>query len=232
MRRRIANRSLENPHTQPWSRLAMSYTTSSQCIPRRPRENHRSTPLRGCGNQRSLALDTVQHNVQWAFAVPFRAMSSNATPRRHHHLNREGIARAALELIDRDGLAGLSMRKLAATLHVGATNLYPYVPGREELLLEVIALLLSEVDLSERPGLGWEECVVSVGASLRGMAMRHPHAFPLVASARYDEWPLIDYSRRVEHLFSVRDFRSSSYLRWQACSMPTQRAISCSRHRS
>jgi AcrR family transcriptional regulator len=128
-------------------------------------------------------------------------MSSNATPRRHHHLNREGIARAALELIDRDGLAGLSMRRLAATLHVGATNLYPYVPGREELLRDVIALLLSEVDLSERPGLGWEECVVSVGASLRGMAMRHPHAFPLVASARYDEWPLIDYSRRVEHLF-------------------------------
>lgn len=95
------------------------------------------------------------------------------------------------------------MRKLAAALHVGATNLYPYVTDKESLLHDVLALLLSEVDLSERPGVGWEECVVSVGASLREMALRHPHAFPLVALAPYDDPALVSYARRVERLFAA-----------------------------
>jgi TetR/AcrR family tetracycline transcriptional repressor len=127
-------------------------------------------------------------------------MSRSATPRRHHHLNREAIARAALDLVDLEGVEALSMRKLAAALHVRATNLYPYVADKESILCDVVALLLSEIDLSERPGVGWEELVISVGASLREMAMRHPRAFPLVALARYDEWPLIDYTLRVERL--------------------------------
>ena len=128
-------------------------------------------------------------------------MSRNPTPRRHHHLGRESIARAALELIDRDGLARLSMHRLAAELHVRATNLYPYVTDKESLLHDVLELLLAEVDLSERPGVGWEECVLAVGVSLREMALRHPHAFPLVALASYDDPALVSYSRRVERLF-------------------------------
>jgi len=104
-------------------------------------------------------------------------------------------------LIDRDGLAGLSMHKLAAELNVRATNLYPYVTDKESLLSDVLGLLLSEVDLSERPGLGWEDCVVAVGASLREMALRHPHAFPLVALASDDDPALISYSGRVSRLF-------------------------------
>jgi AcrR family transcriptional regulator len=128
-------------------------------------------------------------------------MSRNPTPRRHHHLRRESIARAALELIDREGLASLSMHRLAADLHVRATNLYPYVADKEGLLHDVLELLLAEVDLSERPGVGWEDCVIAVGVSLREMALRHPHAFPLVGLASYYDPALVGYSRRVERLF-------------------------------
>jgi len=128
-------------------------------------------------------------------------VTKNPTPRRHHHLSREAIAQAAVDLIDREGLEALSLRRLAATLHVRATNLYTYVPDKESLVQDVVALLLSEVDLRDRPGVAWEECVVSVGMSLRDMALRHPRAFPLVAVARYDEWPMIRHGERVERLF-------------------------------
>lgn len=37
---------------------------------------------------------------------------------------------AALRLLDREGLAGLSMRSLAAELGTGAMTLYNYVPQR------------------------------------------------------------------------------------------------------
>jgi AcrR family transcriptional regulator len=130
-----------------------------------------------------------------------KAVPGAPKPRRHHHLSREAIARAALDLIDREGIAALSMRSLAATLRVRAMNLYAYVEDKESILQDVVALLLSEVDLSERLGIAWDEVAVSVGQSLREMAMRHPRAFPLVALARYDEPPLPEHGQRLRHLF-------------------------------
>ncbi|MFF2556365.1 TetR/AcrR family transcriptional regulator [Nocardia sp. NPDC058058] len=48
-------------------------------------------------------------------------------------LTTEHIVRAAIALADRDGSAGLSMRRTAAELGVGVMSLYRYVPGKEEL---------------------------------------------------------------------------------------------------
>lgn len=49
-------------------------------------------------------------------------------------LTLESIVRAGVELADRDGLAALSMRNVAAELGVGTMTLYRYVPGKGELL--------------------------------------------------------------------------------------------------
>ena len=121
-------------------------------------------------------------------------------PRRHHHLSRESIARAALELVDRDGAGALSVRRLAESLSVGPTNLYTYYQDRDGIVLGVIALMLAEVEPPDDPGLSWEECLHVVLTSLREMALRHPRAFPLVAVASYDEWPMVEYDRRLDRL--------------------------------
>ncbi|MEE6260239.1 TetR/AcrR family transcriptional regulator [Plantactinospora sonchi] len=44
------------------------------------------------------------------------------------------IVRAAIEIADAEGLAGLSMRRVADQLGVTAMSLYTYVPGKGELL--------------------------------------------------------------------------------------------------
>lgn len=49
-------------------------------------------------------------------------------------LTLERIVTAAVRLADREGLAALSMRKVAAELDVGTMSLYRYVPGKGELL--------------------------------------------------------------------------------------------------
>lgn len=49
-------------------------------------------------------------------------------------LTLERIVAAAVGLADREGLAALSMRKVAAELGVGTMSLYRYVPGKGELL--------------------------------------------------------------------------------------------------
>ncbi|MFG3054072.1 TetR/AcrR family transcriptional regulator [Kitasatospora sp. NPDC048239] len=49
-------------------------------------------------------------------------------------LTREALAAAALRVLERDGLAGLSMRKVAAEVGVKAASLYWHVRNKEELL--------------------------------------------------------------------------------------------------
>ena len=52
-------------------------------------------------------------------------------------LSRERIRETALELIDRDGLPELSMRKLAAELGVQAASLYGHYPTKDDLLADI-----------------------------------------------------------------------------------------------
>ncbi|MGW3496675.1 TetR/AcrR family transcriptional regulator [Streptomyces sp. NPDC001020] len=49
-------------------------------------------------------------------------------------VTREALAQAALRVLERDGLAGLSMRKVAAEIGVKAASLYWHVRNKEELL--------------------------------------------------------------------------------------------------
>jgi AcrR family transcriptional regulator len=49
-------------------------------------------------------------------------------------LTVERIVRAAIEVADAEGLAALSMRRVADQLGVGTMSLYTYVPGKAELI--------------------------------------------------------------------------------------------------
>ncbi|MET9862963.1 TetR/AcrR family transcriptional regulator [Streptomyces smyrnaeus] len=68
------------------------------------------------------------------------------------------IVAAAVDLADREGLAALSMRRVATELGVGTMSLYRYVPGKDEL----IALMCDQValppgDLEQWRGRSWRE---------------------------------------------------------------------------
>ncbi|NSC22368.1 TetR/AcrR family transcriptional regulator [Streptomyces albus subsp. chlorinus] len=73
-------------------------------------------------------------------------------------LTLTGIVAAAVALADREGLAALSMRRLAGELGVGTMSLYRYVPGKDEL----VALMVDHVEtppdeLDLRRGRTWRE---------------------------------------------------------------------------
>lgn len=53
-------------------------------------------------------------------------------------LSRETVARAALAVLDAEGLDALSMRRLASDLGVGTMTLYGYVRSKRELLAAVV----------------------------------------------------------------------------------------------
>ena len=89
-------------------------------------------------------------------------------------LSREQIVASAMELLDTEGLTGLSIRKLAAKLGAGATSLYWYVPTKDDLIDLLIDEVWGEVDVPEPELAGWRSGALLFGHSLRSAVLRHP----------------------------------------------------------
>lgn len=81
-------------------------------------------------------------------------------------LTRERLVEAALELINEEGLEGLSMRALADKLEVKASSLYWHVRDRSELL-DLLAESILEGVARPRHRSTWREAVMASGDALR-----------------------------------------------------------------
>jgi TetR/AcrR family tetracycline transcriptional repressor len=99
-------------------------------------------------------------------------------------LSRELIVNTALAQIDQSGAQGLSMRSLAQELGVEAMSLYRYVHGREDLLEAVVAQLMGDLtsSLDEELAEHWQGFLQTLAHQVRRIAIKHPKAFPLVAT--------------------------------------------------
>ncbi|GAA6525499.1 TetR family transcriptional regulator [Intrasporangium sp. DVR] len=104
-------------------------------------------------------------------------------------LSKERIRDAALELIDSDGLAALSMRRLADALGVQAASLYTHYATKEAVLDAVANRLIAEVDTTGFEH-GWREGLLTWARSYHAALAAHPNAVPLIASGtqRRDEF--------------------------------------------
>jgi AcrR family transcriptional regulator len=95
-------------------------------------------------------------------------------------LSRAGIRASALEIIDRDGLDGLSMRKLAAAQGVSAPALYFHYPTKEHLLDDVASEIMETVDVSAFTD-GWRAGLLTWARSYRAALAEHPNIVPFLA---------------------------------------------------
>jgi AcrR family transcriptional regulator len=80
-------------------------------------------------------------------------------------LTRERLVEAALELINEEGLDGLSMRALADRLEVKASSLYWHVRDRGELLELLAESILGTVS-RPRQRATWRDTVLAIGDAL------------------------------------------------------------------
>lgn len=96
-------------------------------------------------------------------------------------LNRELIRDTALELLDTQGAAGLSMRRLAERLGVQAASLYTHYPTKDDLLDAVADRVVADVDTSAFAR-DWRHGLLTWARSYRDALAAHPGAVPLVAT--------------------------------------------------
>jgi AcrR family transcriptional regulator len=90
-------------------------------------------------------------------------------------LTRDGIVATAVELVRAEGLARVTMRRLAQELDTGAASLYVYVRNTAELHAAVLDELLGVVDLSPVKAAGdWRERLERVLASYADVLFEYP----------------------------------------------------------
>ncbi|MER7397380.1 TetR/AcrR family transcriptional regulator [Streptomyces sp. NPDC000151] len=90
-------------------------------------------------------------------------------------LTLDAIVTAAVAVADTDGLAALSMRRVASELGVGAMSLYRYIPGKAELL-DLMLDKVVEFDAPSHPApeAGWRAALTAVAHGSRRLYHQHP----------------------------------------------------------
>jgi len=117
-----------------------------------------------------------------------RRGDGNVPRRRRGSLSRAEILATALALVDRDGLAVLSMRALAEELGAGPMSLYNHVDGKQALLDGIVEALSDEIadnvtqTTGATSGPDWARQLRAIGNAFRTVGHAHPQALQLLAT--------------------------------------------------
>ncbi len=115
-------------------------------------------------------------------------------------LTREAIVDAALGVLDRDGIDGLSMRRVAEALGTGPASLYWHVRNKEELLQLLFERLTSDLPLPRPDPTRWQSQLRDLARALREQSHRHRDAARL-SLGRVPSGPA--FARTTEWLFDL-----------------------------
>ncbi|WP_406008025.1 TetR/AcrR family transcriptional regulator [Streptomyces sp. NBC_00637] len=97
-------------------------------------------------------------------------------------LDRERITEVTVRLLDAEGLAKFSMRRLAAELNVTAMSVYWYVDTKDDLLELALDRAFGELAALPDPtdeDADWREQLRALATEYRGLLVRHPWLSPL-----------------------------------------------------
>src|SRR5438034_7583538 len=89
-------------------------------------------------------------------------------------LSRDQIVKAAIELLDAEGLEGLNMRELGRRLGSAATAMYWHVGSKEDLITLAGDQAWNEITLPDVTDLGWRTAAAVMATDLYAMLTRHP----------------------------------------------------------
>lgn len=143
-----------------------------------------------------------------------------ASRKRATALSRARIVDAALKLVDRDGLAALSLRKLGVALGIEAMSVYHYFPSKRHLLDALVDHAIASIDMPSE-ALAPRKRLRAVCYAYRAMAHRFPSLCPLIALHRLNTPTGVRFIEQVLALVQAvasdpetmaRQFRAMGYL--------------------
>ena len=108
-------------------------------------------------------------------------MTSIRRSTRRDPLTRDRVLRAAVDVVDREGIEALSMRRLGQELGVEAMSLYRYVPSKADLLNGIHETILAEV-VVPKVTREWSTTARKYARAFRNALVAHPNALSLFAT--------------------------------------------------
>jgi AcrR family transcriptional regulator len=93
-------------------------------------------------------------------------------PRLRH--SRADVAAAAIRIADAEGIAAVTMRRVAAELGTGTMSLYNYVPAKEHLVQLMADQTAAEYAYPPAPPPGSRAAIADLARQGRDIARRHP----------------------------------------------------------
>jgi len=133
--------------------------------------------------------------------VPTSIWSRPEPPPRQRSLGRDEIVAAAIALADERGVAGLTMKAVAARLGpYSPMALYRYVHSKDGLVDLMLDRVAGEVPVPDGPGADWRADLYELAVATRRMIQRHPW-FAALYHTRPPVGP--NLMRRLEFMLSV-----------------------------
>jgi AcrR family transcriptional regulator len=96
-------------------------------------------------------------------------------------LSRARALSTALALADAEGIAALTMRRLAQELGIEAMSLYHHVANKDDILDGMVDMVFGEIDLPSE-GMEWKTAMRERASSARAALTRHPWAISIMES--------------------------------------------------
>jgi AcrR family transcriptional regulator len=97
-------------------------------------------------------------------------------------LSVDRIVQAAIDLADAEGLAALSMRRVAERLGSGTMSLYTHVPGKAELIDVMLDTVLGETARPDDVAGGWRDRLEAIARENWALYLRHPWMLQVAVS--------------------------------------------------
>jgi DNA-binding transcriptional regulator YhcF (GntR family) len=111
-------------------------------------------------------------------------VASRKIRRTERELTLDRIVRAAIAVADTEGMAEMSMRRVAGELGVATMSLYRHVPSKDELVLAMIDAALGEDRLPDRRPDGWRARLEVLARLEWAVFRRHPWLGPALSLTR------------------------------------------------
>ncbi len=90
-------------------------------------------------------------------------------------LSRGRILKAALRLVDEEGMGALTMRRLGAELGVNPMSIYHHLPGKDAVISGLVELVFSGMRVRYPDGSSWQDRVRAWTEAYRGLVRSHPN---------------------------------------------------------
>ncbi|MEU4166968.1 TetR/AcrR family transcriptional regulator C-terminal domain-containing protein [Streptomyces sp. NPDC026665] len=118
-------------------------------------------------------------------------------------LTADRIVRAAIDLLDDEGLDGLNMRSLAQRLGSAATAVYWHIKNKDDLVRLAGDAVWSEAEVPDLDGADWRTAAAAHATAVYAMLNRHPwlvqafgsHLLYGPAQARHNDFSLAVYEK-------------------------------------